>query len=51
MLPYHKNGNELEKLLGTLFEDSEEDITVLSAGFRLPKIFTSCCTYNYGGFN
>jgi len=50
MLPYHENGNELEKLLGTLFEDNEEDITVLSIGIRLPQIFTSCCTYSYGGF-
>lgn len=49
MLPYYKNGNELEKLLGTLFEDNEEGITILNIGIPLPQIFTSCCTYSYGG--
>lgn len=51
MLPYQGNGNELEKLLGTLFEDNKEDITVLSIGIPLPQIFGNCCTYSYAGFS
>ena len=51
MLPYHENGIELEKLLETLFEHNEEDITVLKIGIFPPNIFSSCCTYNYGGFS
>ncbi len=51
MLPYQGNGNELEKLLGTLFADNEEGIIVLSIGIRLPQIFSNCCTYNYAGMS
>ena len=51
MIPYLENGSGLEKLLENLFEDEEEDIAILKIGFHPPQIFTSCCTYNYGGFN
>ncbi len=47
-------GNDLEKLLESLFDDdgsTSEDITVLNMGIRLPEISSSCCTYNYAGYN
>ncbi len=48
-------GNELERLLETLFEDdnesTSEDVTVLNNGIFPLQIFTSCCVYSYAGYN
>ena len=47
-------GNELEKLLETLFEDdnesSPEDVTVLNIGIFPLHIFAACCVYSYAGY-
>ena len=47
-------GNELERLLETLFEDDNEstpeDITVLNGCIFPMQIFTSCCVYSYAGY-
>ncbi len=47
-------GNELERLLETLFEDDNEstpeDVTVLNSYILPFKILTACCVYSYTGY-
>jgi len=46
-------GDNLEKLLETLFEDNDEldfDFMVLKKQ-RPSRIFSACCTYSYTGYD
>jgi hypothetical protein len=53
MLPYQED-RKLERLLASLFEDSDEltpeDVQVLRmpAG---PELFGNCCSYSFGSYN
>ena len=47
-------GDRLEKLLKIVFEDSDKstlDIEILSGSILLPKLFSACRTYSYGGYD
>ena len=48
-------GNELEKLLETLFVDNNEseleDVIILNNSLSPLEAYSACCIYSYAGYN